>query len=90
MKSFSSWKKPLYSGVIFFGTLVVLSIGYATWNTTMGSVGGGDSVSSIKWNAFVDNINDLNTRITNLSTSTFQMLGRGPNFDFNNLTSNAA
>ncbi|MDD2891547.1 MAG: tail fiber domain-containing protein [Candidatus Gracilibacteria bacterium] len=62
MKTLSFWKKPVYSAFIFFGTLMMLSVGYAVWNNVMGQVSSGDTLTSSKWNAFVDNINDLNSR----------------------------
>lgn len=62
MKTLSFWKKSVYSGLVFFGTIMVLSVGYAVWNSTMSQVSSGDSLTATKWNAFVDNINDLNSR----------------------------
>lgn len=41
---------------------MILSVGYAVWNDTMGQVSSGDSLTAAKWNAFVDNINDINAR----------------------------
>lgn len=62
MRTLSFWKKSVYSGVVFFGTVVVLSVGYAVWNSTMSSVTSGSSLTAGGWNALVDNINDLNSR----------------------------
>ena len=41
---------------------MVLSVGYAVWNSTMSQVSSGDPLTSTKWNAFVDNIADLDSR----------------------------
>lgn len=62
METLSFWKKPLYSALIFFGTLIVLSIGYAAWNTAMSKVTSGSLLTSAGWNALVDNIADLDSR----------------------------
>ncbi len=55
-------RKSLYSALVFFGTIMVLSVGYATWNNTMGKVSIGSSLSASGWNALVDNIGDLDSR----------------------------
>ena len=55
-------RKSLYSALVFFGTIMVLSVGYATWNSTMGKVSVGSSLSASGWNALVDNIGDLDSR----------------------------
>lgn len=58
-----SWaRKSAYSAFVFFGTLVVLSAGYAAWNGAMGQVTTGSPLSANGWNALVDNIADLNSR----------------------------
>lgn len=59
MKNF---KKPLYSALIFFGTIIVLSAWYATWNNTMTTVWTWSGLTATSWNAMVNNINDLNSR----------------------------
>lgn len=41
---------------------MVLSVGYATWNNTMGKVNTGNPLSASGWNALVDNIEDLDGR----------------------------
>ncbi len=55
-------RKSLYSALVFFGTIMILSIGYATWNSTMGKVSVGNPLSASGWNALVDNIGDLDSR----------------------------
>ncbi len=55
-------RKSFYSALVFFGTIMVLSIGYATWNNTMGKVNTGNPLSASGWNALVDNITDLEGR----------------------------
>lgn len=57
-----SFKKPFYSGVVFFSTVAVLSLAYAAWDGTMSSVISGAGLSSSNWNAIVNNVNDLNER----------------------------
>ncbi|EKD65865.1 MAG: hypothetical protein ACD_49C00078G0004 [uncultured bacterium (gcode 4)] len=59
MKKF---KKPILSAVVFFSTLIVLSVWYATWNNTMTTVWTGSGLTANSWNAMVDNINDLSSR----------------------------
>lgn len=56
-----SLKKSLYSALVFFGTLMVLSVGYAAW-TTLGHVSSGNPLTATSWNALVDNIADLDSR----------------------------
>lgn len=62
MKIPSFWKKPLYSALVFFGTLIVLSVGYATWNSAMSKVTVGNPLTATAWNALVDNITDIDSR----------------------------
>lgn len=56
-----AFKKSLYSALVFFGTLIVLTVGYAAW-TTMGHVSSGNPLTATSWNALVDNIADLDSR----------------------------
>lgn len=70
MKTPSFWKKSLYSALIFFGTLVILSIGYgalAGGLSTADRVGSGSGLTSASWNRIVDGVLDLDTRLSNLS-----------------------
>lgn len=62
MKTLAFWKKPLYSALVFFGTLIVLSVGYAAWNAAMSKVTAGNPLTATAWNALVDNIADLDSR----------------------------
>ena len=62
MHDISFLKKSLYSALVFFGTIMVLSIGYAAWNNSMGKVSIGNTLSASGWNALVDNISDLDDR----------------------------
>ena len=61
-KNTSLIRKSIYSALVFFGTIMILSIGYATWNSTMGKVNTGNPLSASGWNALVDNISDLDSR----------------------------
>ena len=61
-KNNSLFRKSLYSALVFFGTIMVLSVGYATWNSTMSQVTSGNPLSASGWNALVDNIEDLDSR----------------------------
>jgi hypothetical protein len=71
MKNLSFWKKSVYSGLVFFGTVIVLTVGYALFNSplSMSTVGSGSGLTANGWNALVNNINDLNTRLSNISFS---------------------
>jgi hypothetical protein len=57
-------QKAALAALTFFGTLLVLSVGYATWNPTMPHVAAGSGLLSSSWNTIVDNLADLNTRVT--------------------------
>jgi hypothetical protein len=63
------FSKSLLAGATFFGTALVLSIGSATWNSTMPHVGTGSGLTSTGWNTLVDNISDLYSRLANFSFS---------------------
>ena len=65
-KPFSFLRKSVYSALAFFGTLIILSVGYATWNSTMPHVGTGSGLTSNSWNTIVDNLNDLNSRSSSM------------------------
>ena len=67
MQTPSFLKKSVLSAMIFFGTLGVLSIGYATWTGMTGSVADGENFTSALWNSLVENVNDLDTRTNSLS-----------------------
>ncbi|MDQ1343353.1 MAG: hypothetical protein QG650_72 [Patescibacteria group bacterium] len=84
--SLAFFKKPALSAIAFFGTLAVLSVGYATYSS-LSSVNTGDTLTKDLWNQMVANFADHETR---LNDSTFKNLGRGTAFDFNDLTSKTA
>lgn len=54
---------------MFFGTLTALTIGYAAWNNplSMSTVSSGSGLTANGWNALVNNLNDLDARITALT-----------------------
>lgn len=43
-------------------------IAFATWNAAMPTATPGSVLTSTGWNAIVDNVNDLNNRLTGVST----------------------
>ncbi|MFZ3233399.1 MAG: hypothetical protein WA194_07965 [Patescibacteria group bacterium] len=63
--------KPFLSGVQFslgiVATVGLVGISLAAWNATMPSASPGSPLTSTGWNAVVDNVNDLNSRLTNLT-----------------------
>ncbi|MDD5197739.1 MAG: hypothetical protein PHN60_02670 [Candidatus Gracilibacteria bacterium] len=61
----TAFKKALYSALVFFGTLIVLSVGYATYSTMTPATSGQPLTIGI-WNAMITNIDDLNTRVDSL------------------------
>ncbi|OIO75694.1 hypothetical protein AUJ87_04240 [Candidatus Gracilibacteria bacterium CG1_02_38_174] len=72
MKTLSFWKKSIYSAVIFFSTLLVLSVGYGALFgglTVADKVGTGSGLTATAWNRIVDGVLDINTRLENLSFS---------------------
>ncbi|EKE28747.1 MAG: hypothetical protein ACD_3C00021G0001 [uncultured bacterium (gcode 4)] len=62
------FKKPIYSALIFFSTLWVLSIWYGAYNA-LSPVNTWDPLTKTIWNQMVDNITDLNTRVSTLASS---------------------
>lgn len=60
-------KKPFLLSLVFFGTLAILTVGYAAWNSplTMITAESWSGLTANGWNALVNNINDLNTRLSN-------------------------
>lgn len=63
------FKKSFYSGVIFFSTVTVLSIGYSlVGNLTIADkVGSGSGLTASSWNKIVDGILDLDTRVISIA-----------------------
>ena len=60
----TSLKKPFYSALVFFGTLVVLTVGYAAYNLSTETAGA--PMTSMKWNNVINAVNDLDTRVSTL------------------------
>lgn len=72
MKNFNYLKKSIYSGITFFMTVLILSIGYATLSgglSTADKVGSGSGLTATSWNRIIDGVLDLDTRLSNLSFS---------------------
>ncbi|MDD5197740.1 MAG: hypothetical protein PHN60_02675 [Candidatus Gracilibacteria bacterium] len=61
----TAFKKALYSALVFFGTLIVLSVGYAAYSTMTPATSGQPLTIGI-WNAMITNMDDLNTRVDSL------------------------
>lgn len=65
-------KSSFYSGITFFMTILVLSVGYATLSgglSTADKVGSGSGLTATSWNRIIDGVLDLDTRLSNLSFS---------------------
>ncbi|MDD5197600.1 MAG: hypothetical protein PHN60_01930 [Candidatus Gracilibacteria bacterium] len=64
-------KNSIYSALIFFGTLIVLSVGYGlVGNLSIADkVESGSGLTATSWNRIIDGVLDLNTRLSNLSFS---------------------
>lgn len=62
-------------------TAIFAGVALAAWNSTMSGATPGSALTASGWNAVIDNITDLNTRLTNLSGknvgSTFTYWGAG-------------
>ncbi len=72
MKTLSFWKKSVYSALVFFGTLMMLSAGYAVLSsglTTADKVGSGSGLTASSWNHIIDAIFELDGRTANISSS---------------------
>ncbi len=68
----SDFKKPVLSGIVFFGTVVALSVGYAALNggiTASDKASSNEALSSVKWNRIVDGILDLDARTAGMTTN---------------------
>ncbi|EKD30219.1 MAG: hypothetical protein ACD_78C00115G0003 [uncultured bacterium (gcode 4)] len=61
------FKKSLYSALVFFGTITVLSIGYGAYSV-MTPVISGQPLTIDIWNTMIANIDDLNTRVDTLTS----------------------
>lgn len=64
------FKKSFYSALVFFGTLVVLSVGYSLVGSlsTADKVGSGSGLTATSWNRIIDGVLDLDMRMLNLDT----------------------
>lgn len=60
-------KKPLFSAVAIFGTLGMLSVGYAAYST-YSNLKPGTPFSIKSWNAVVNNLGNHEERIASLSS----------------------
>ncbi|MDD5197439.1 MAG: hypothetical protein PHN60_01110 [Candidatus Gracilibacteria bacterium] len=72
MKNLSFWKKSVYSALVFFGTLMVLSVGYALLSSGLSNadkVGSGSGLTASSWNHIIDGVFELDTRTANISSS---------------------
>lgn len=70
----SQFKKPVLSAIVFFGTLGMLSAGYAAF-TSLSTVGNGSTLTSTAWNAMVENLNDLDNRWMRTSANSLAFTG---------------
>lgn len=72
MKDLSYLKKSIYSGLTFFMTVLILSIGYATLSgglSTADRVGSGSGLTATSWNRIVDGVLELDTRTVGISST---------------------
>ncbi|EKD30009.1 MAG: hypothetical protein ACD_78C00190G0001 [uncultured bacterium (gcode 4)] len=72
METLSFWKKSVYSALVFFGTLMVLSVGYAVLSSGLSNadkVGSGSGLTATSWNNIIDGIFELDTRTANIFSS---------------------
>lgn len=70
MQTSSYLKKSFYSALVFFGTLIILSIGYGALTgglSTADKVASGSGLTATSWNRIVDGVLDLDTRVSNFS-----------------------
>lgn len=70
MKTLSFWKKSFYSALVFFGTLIILSIGYAALSgglSTTDLVGSGSGLTATSWNRLINGVLELDTRTAPIS-----------------------
>lgn len=68
MKTLSFWKKPVYSALIFCGTVTALTIGYSSYISSLPAVvGSGSGLTATEWNKMVSGLQTLDTNLSNLS-----------------------
>lgn len=64
------FKKSIYSALVFFGMLLVLSVAYAAYQTINSSeYASGQPLTQSLFGKVVSNLADLNTRVTTIETS---------------------
>jgi hypothetical protein len=78
----SDIRRPITAGIAFFSTVCVLSVGYAAWNASMPTATSGGTLTATGWNAVVGNVDDLNTRVTGLSSATGPWVASGGNISY--------
>ncbi len=73
------FKKPFYSALVFFGTLVVLSFVYAatTYYTDLPTTSSGSTLTSASWNNLVNYANKAVKQETEVLTVTGGSVGIG-------------
>lgn len=62
----------MYSALVFFGTLMMLSVGYAVLSSGLSNadkVGSGSGLTATSWNNIIDGIFELDTRTANIFSS---------------------
>lgn len=70
MKTLSFWKKPVYSALVFFGTVTALTIGYSNYISSLPAiVGSGSGLTAGEWNKMVSALGVLDTNLSNLTFS---------------------
>jgi len=70
MKPLSFWKKSFYSALVFFGTVIALSVGYSNYISVYpANVGTGSGLSSGEWNKMVSALQTLDSNLSKLSFS---------------------
>jgi len=76
MKTPSLIKNAIYSALVFFGTLFVLSVGYATFTALQSSdAGPGKSLTSTMMQTVIGNLSDLDSRVSGVTTSLSTLSG---------------
>lgn len=67
---FAFLKTPVLSGLAFVFTVVTVSVGYAAWTALdRNAAATGQTVTSSLMQAVIDDVNDLNSRVSNFSFS---------------------
>lgn len=81
MKNLSFLKKSIYSGLVFFGTIIILSLVYAgvtnIFYSDLPNVGTGSGLTSMSWNNLVSYANKAVKQDTEVLTVTGGKVGIG-------------